>query len=146
LNYASLKTIYAISEQHPVILFDGICNLCNGFVRFVIRYDKQEKFRFLPLQEFSSDDVPPELKIKAQELNTVLLLNKGKLTEKSTAALNIIRQLAFPFNLGYVFILFPLFIRNAVYDFIARNRYHWFGKQDTCMIPTPELMDRFIKQ
>jgi len=146
INYKVLKTLYDISQSNPIILFDGVCNLCNGFVKFVIRNDPKRKFRFVPLQEFTGSEQYPEFKTMAKAMNTVILLDKGKISSKSSAALKISRQLAFPVNLGYVFILFPVFIRNAVYDYIAHKRYRWFGRQDTCMIPSPELLDRFIKQ
>lgn len=120
-----------------------MCNLCNGAVQFVIKRDKNEKFLFASLQS----DFGQQQLIKhgfQQALNTIILLEDQQVLQKSDAILGIARHLPAAWPLLYVFKIFPRFIRDAVYDWIARNRYRFFGKQDACMIPTPELKSRFI--
>ncbi|MBN8578789.1 MAG: thiol-disulfide oxidoreductase DCC family protein [Cytophagales bacterium] len=129
---------------NPVILFDGVCNLCNQSVLFIIRHDPQRKFRFASLQsEFGQQQMQARY-LNTTQLNTVLLLHNGKIYQKSRAALEIVRRLNGLWPLLYLFIIVPPFIRNGVYNWIARNRYRWFGKQDACSIPTPELQSLFI--
>jgi predicted DCC family thiol-disulfide oxidoreductase YuxK len=126
----------------PVIYFDGYCGLCNGFVDFVLARDRSRRFRFAPLQGTTATarfgdpgDVDP---------TTILLEDGGVVHERSTAALRIISQLGGPWSLLAVFRLVPRFIRDAVYDWVARNRYGWFGKRDTCRLPSPEERAVFL--
>lgn len=127
-----------------IILFDGVCNLCNGSVQFVIKRDPNGKFRFASLQSDFGQQVLAREGLPAGKLTSFILLEDGKMYQRSTAALRVARQLPGAWALLYAFIVVPPFIRNAVYDFIAANRYRWFGKQESCMIPTPELRARFI--
>ena len=131
-------------SDYPVILFDGVCNLCNSSVQFIITRDPKAQFRFASLQSKYGQQQMIQFNLPTSELNSVLLIKDGKLYQKSSAALHIARMLTGAWPLMFVFIIVPPFIRNAVYDFIARNRYKWFGKKDECMIPTPELKSRFI--
>ena len=131
-------------SDYPVILFDGVCNLCNSSVQFIITRDPKAQFRFASLQSKYGQQQMIQFNLPTSELNSVLLIKDGKLYQKSSAALLIARMLTGAWPLMFVFIIVPPFIRNAVYDFIARNRYKWFGKKDECMIPTPELKSRFI--
>lgn len=131
-------------SDYPVILFDGVCNLCNSSVQFIIGRDPKAQFRFASLQSAYGQQQMTKFNLPASELNSVLLIKDGKLYQKSSAALHIARMLSGAWPLMFAFIIVPPFIRNAVYDFIARNRYKWFGKKDECMIPTPELKSRFI--
>ncbi len=132
------------SLTHPTILFDGVCNLCNGSVQFVIRHDPGGKFRFAALQsEFGQEQLTKHGIDPSQLLSIVFLIN-GRMFDRSRAALEIARRLNGLWPLLYIFVIVPPFIRNAVYNWIARNRYRWFGKQDACMIPTPELKSRFL--
>ncbi len=131
-------------DDSTIILFDGVCNLCNGFVQFVIRNDKSKKFKFGSLQSASAQHLLTKYDI-TNELKTVILISGGKVYYKSTAALKILKQLNFPLPILYFLILVPKFIRDYFYDIISRNRYKWFGQKDTCMIPTPELSSRFIE-
>lgn len=126
----------------PVIYFDGYCGLCNGFVDFVLARDRGRRFRFAPLQGTSAKarfgdpgDVDP---------TTIVLEDGGVLYQRSTAALRIISQLGGAWSLVAVFRLVPRFIRDAVYDWVARNRYGWFGKRDTCRLPSPEERSVFL--
>jgi len=126
----------------PVILFDGVCNLCQSSVQFIIKRDKNAAFKFAALQS----DAALQLLANQPPVNSdsVLLLQKDVLYQKSTAALKIAAQLNWPWPMLYVFIIVPTPIRDWAYDYIARNRYRWFGKQESCMVPTPNLKDRFL--
>lgn len=127
----------------PVILFDGVCNLCNGSVLFIIKRDPQAKFRFASLQsDFGRQQL---LKFnRSATLESVLLIEADKLYDKSTAALKIASKLSGLWPLLSIFRVVPKSWRDGVYTWIARNRYQWFGKREACMIPTPELKSRFI--
>lgn len=132
-----------LMQENPVILFDGVCNLCNGAVNFVIRHDKKRKFRFAPLQSNAGMNLREQFSLPTS-INTILLISNGQVYDRSRAALEIARQLTFPFPLLYGFIIVPAFIRNTVYRFISRNRYKWFGKKDACMVPGPGISERFL--
>jgi predicted DCC family thiol-disulfide oxidoreductase YuxK len=130
--------------KHPVILFDGVCNLCNASVQFIIRHDKKQIFRFAALQSPFGQSALKKFNLADKNIDSVILVENNSVQLKSDAALSIAKQLGGIYSLLYVFIVVPKFIRNSVYDFIARNRYRWFGKQESCMIPTPELKRLFI--
>ena len=130
-------------QEKPVILFDGVCNLCNRAVNFVIRRDKKKKFMFAALQSDAGRALREKYSL-SPELNTILLIQGGRVYDRSGAALRIARYLSLPYPLLYGFIIVPPFIRNAVYIYIARNRYKWFGKKDACMVPGPAINDRFL--
>jgi len=130
--------------MQSVILFDGVCNLCNSFVQFVIKHDKNERFKFASLQSGFAEKELADSFIDTQKMSTVILLENGKLYSRSTAALRILKKLNGLWPLLYVFIIIPAFIRDVVYNLIAKNRYKWFGKKDSCMIPSPELQRRFL--
>ncbi len=131
-------------DQKPIILFDGVCNLCNNSVQFVIKHDTSNKFMFAALQSIKGQILLQQYNLPQQGFNSFVLLQNEKVFLKSTAALNVVKQLNGPVKLLYGFIIVPAFIRNAVYNFIARNRYKWFGKKDSCIIPTPALQSRFL--
>lgn len=131
-------------EQEHVILFDGVCNLCNSSVNFVIDRDKNGYFKFASLQsEFGQEQVR-RIGRDPNQLNSIVLIEGGRFYRKSTAALRVARKLSGGWPLLYVFIIIPTFLRDLIYNFIAKNRYRWFGKQDACRIPTPELSHRFL--
>jgi predicted DCC family thiol-disulfide oxidoreductase YuxK len=132
------------SLSHPLILFDGVCNLCNTSVLFIIKRDSKSVFRFASLQSELGKTMLREFNLPVTELNSVLLIHNGKLYQKSNAALEITRHLRGLWPMFYGFMIIPAFIRNGFYNWIANNRYTWFGKKDACMIPTPELKSRFI--
>ena len=133
------------SHSHPIILFDGVCNLCNSAVNFVIDRDKNSRFKFASLQ---SDEGISLLKkyglLDESGVQSIVLLEKGKAYQKSDAALRISKKMDSAWPLFFLFIIIPRFIRDAVYNVIARNRYKWFGKLDSCRIPTPDLSHRFL--
>lgn len=129
-------------DSDAVILFDGICNLCNGSVNFIIDRDKHNRFKFAALQ---SDAAVRHLnKEPGGELDSIVLIENGTVYKRSTAALRIARRLNGFWPILYIFILVPPFIRDAFYNWIALNRYSFFGTSETCRVPTPELRDRFI--
>ena len=132
--------------SQPVILFDGVCNLCNATVRFVIKRDKHDKFKFASLQSDYAAQLFKKLDIDPTQFDSIVVYENGNVSIKSTAALKIAKDLTGLWPLLYVFMIVPPFLRNIVYDFIARNRYKWFGKQDYCEVPTPELSSRFLDQ
>lgn len=128
----------------PVLLFDGVCNFCNSTVQFILQREKEPKLRFAPLQSQVAADILASVKAKPADLNTVILIEGSRCYHRSTAALRVTRYLRFPWPLLYAFILVPRFLRDMAYDFVARNRYRWFGKSETCQIPTPALRARFL--
>jgi predicted DCC family thiol-disulfide oxidoreductase YuxK len=131
-------------NKSSIILFDGICNLCNGAVQFIIRHDPDEKFQFASLQSESGQQLLKQYNLPSENYNSFLLLQDNKVFNKSTGALKVARQIKGAWKLLYIFIIVPKFIRDAVYTWIAQNRYKWFGKKDDCMIPTPQLKARFL--
>lgn len=131
-------------ENHPIVLFDGVCNLCNGFVQFAIEHDKQAKLKFTSLQSDAAQQLLEPLGQADQPLDSVILVENGKLYTKSAAGLRILRHFGGTWRLFYGLIIFPKLIRDFVYDIIANNRYKWFGKKNECWIPTPELRSRFL--
>ena len=130
--------------QHPVILFDGVCNLCNNAVQFVIKRDKQKLFKFASLQSSFGQAILKTGSLPQPDFNSFILLQNATIYTKSTAALMVARQLSAPWSLLYFFIIVPPFIRDGIYKMVANNRYKWFGKKDTCFTPTPGLRTRFL--
>jgi predicted DCC family thiol-disulfide oxidoreductase YuxK len=127
-----------------IIFFDGVCNLCNSSVNFVIRHDKQNIFHFASIQWDVTRDLLAENYPEEDYFQTILYYENGRIFEKSTAVLRIARKLGFPWKAAYGFIIVPKFIRNAIYMLISRNRYKWFGKKDKCMVPSPGLKNKFL--
>jgi len=138
------------SSGRAIILFDGVCNLCNGFVNFVIDRDPSGVFRFAALQSNAGQRLVreqgavPETGGEAALLQSVMLIENGQVYRRSTAALRIARRLTSPWPLLYAFVVVPEPIRDAVYDWVAAHRYDWFGTRDQCRVPTPALKDRFL--
>ncbi len=128
----------------PIILFDGICNLCNAAVQFVIKRDPTAIFSFASLQSNSGQELLKKYDLPVNELNSFVLIQQEQSFTRSTAALKVAKQLKGPIKLLYGFIIVPAFIRNFVYKIIAVNRYRWFGKKDSCMLPTDALKERFL--
>ncbi|WP_339240394.1 thiol-disulfide oxidoreductase DCC family protein [Paenibacillus sp. FSL R5-0517] len=133
-----------VHQGHPIVLVDGVCHFCQGLTKWIIKRDPEGKYHFASLQS----DVAKELLVKGNlstdSMDTFVLIENGKYYTRSTAALRLAKGLKFPYPLLYVFIIVPKFIRNAVYNWVARNRYRWFGKDEACMLPTPEIKDRFL--
>jgi predicted DCC family thiol-disulfide oxidoreductase YuxK len=133
-----------LTPSHPLILFDGVCNLCNGFVQFVIARDPGGTFQFGALQSAAArrvlelHDAPDPLP------DAFALVEDGALIWRSTAVLRIVRHLTFPWPLAYVLIAVPRPLRDGIYALVARHRYRWFGRRDQCPVPTHELRSRFL--
>lgn len=130
--------------QQPVILFDGVCNLCNGAVQYVIKHDADKLFLFASLQSNFGQQVLAAHKLSNTNFSSFILLKSGKIYQKSTAALLVAKQLQGAISWLYICRVVPTFVRNGIYSFIANNRYKWFGKQETCWLPMPELKSRFL--
>lgn len=130
-------------NKKPIILFDGVCNLCNGAVQFVIKHDPEGKYLFASLQSEEGKRLLQHFQLP-QDLSSFVLIENNKVYIRSTGALKVAKQLKGAIKLLYAFMIVPKFIRDAVYNWIARNRYTWFGKKDECMLPTPELKARFL--
>lgn len=133
-----------MASQPAIILFDGVCNLCNGFVQFVIRQDRAHRFRFASLQSDTAREMLQHQPGAGQALDSVVLIENGRYYRQSTAALRILRRLDGAWPLFYGLIVVPAFVRDRVYAWIAKNRYRWFGQRDSCLLPTPELKARFL--
>ena len=128
----------------PIILFDGVCNLCNKSVQTVLRKDKAGIFKFASLQSDVGQKLLKQYNLPTSNFGSFVLIQNEKIYLKSTAALTVAKQLSGPIKLLYGFMIVPAFIRNFFYNIIAKNRYKWFGKMDECMIPTPEIKSRFL--
>jgi predicted DCC family thiol-disulfide oxidoreductase YuxK len=131
-------------SSHPVILFDGVCNLCNASVNFVIDRDPHAVFRFGALQSEEGRHLLAERGVDEEWLDSIVLIEGDRVYTASDAALRIASRMPFPWSLLRVFRILPRPLRDAVYNWIARNRYRWFGKQESCRVPTPDLRARFI--
>ncbi|MBL7745479.1 MAG: thiol-disulfide oxidoreductase DCC family protein [Chitinophagaceae bacterium] len=133
-----------MNTEYPVVLFDGVCNLCNRSVQFIIKRDKQKKIRFASLQGKKGQALLQQFSLPVNNLNSFVLAEGDKVYRRSSAALRVARHLGGGWKLLYGFMIVPPFIRDAVYTLIAQNRYRWFGKREECMVPAPELKDRFL--
>ena len=131
-------------QHEKVIVFDGVCNFCNAFVNFVLERDSRGLFKFGTLQSQPAQDILTQLHLSTQDYETFLLLEHGKVFTKSTAALKIFRSLPGAWRWLYAFIIIPRPLRDMVYSFIARHRYQWMGKSDSCRVPTSNERTRFI--
>ncbi|MGB3342363.1 MAG: thiol-disulfide oxidoreductase DCC family protein [Aequorivita sp.] len=131
-------------DNKKTILFDGVCNLCNGAVTFVIKRDKKNIFKFATLQSEAGTELLSNFKIDRSKLDSIILIDGDRFYSKSSAALYIARHLSGAYPLLFGFMILPKFFRDWIYDFIAKNRYRWFGKRESCMIPTPELAEKFL--
>lgn len=132
------------TQDHPIILFDGVCNLCNSSVQYVIKHDPKHIFRFASLQSSFGQKIASTHHLPLNDYNSFILFADNKVHTRSTAALMVAKKLAGFVNLLYVFIIVPKFIRDAVYNIIAKNRYKWFGKRTECWLPAAELKGLFI--
>ena len=134
-----------LPKHKKLILFDGVCNLCNASVLYIIKRDRNNVFMFAPLQSNIGQQIIQQFDLDVSKTDSILLYSESNgISIKSTTALQISKHLGFPSNLMSIFFIIPPFIRNWVYDFIAKNRYKWYGKKEQCMIPTPELKAKFL--
>jgi len=131
--------------QHPVILFDGVCNLCSGSVQFIINRDPSGIFRFATLQSETGKNLVSKFDLPNDKPDAIILVENSEYYLRSTAALRILQRLGSLWQLLYVFILIPRPIRDYFYDIVARNRYKWYGKRAQCMIPSEDIKGRFLE-
>ncbi|MEZ4969830.1 MAG: thiol-disulfide oxidoreductase DCC family protein [Flavobacteriaceae bacterium] len=132
-------------ENKKIILFDGVCNLCNSAVQYVIEHDKNNIYRFAALQSDIGGELMKERGMDASQIDSIILIEQGvAYYTKSTAALKIARSFGGIWQLVVVFQWIPEKIRDRVYDYIAHNRYKWYGKKNACMVPTQELKSKFL--
>ena len=132
------------SESHPVVLFDGVCNLCNATVNWIIARDRKGLFRFAALQSPAGERLQREHGLDPTALDTLVLVEGGRTYRKSSAGLRIVRRLCWPWPILYGLIAVPAFMRDFAYGWFARRRYRWFGRKDECMTPAPEVRERFL--
>ena len=134
-----------LPQHKQLVLFDGVCNLCDASVQYIIKHDKSDIFLFTALQSEVGQQIIKEFNIDTNKIDSIILYsNEHGISYKSTAALKIASKLGFPRNLLSVFLIIPGIIRNWVYDYIAKNRYKWYGKKEECMIPTPDLKSKCL--
>lgn len=130
----------------PIILFDGVCNFCNSAVNFVIKRDKTSVLKFATLQSEIAKKLLATYNLPANDLSSFVFMEHNKVYTRSTAALRVCRYLNGLWPAMYGFMIVPKFIRDGIYNWISKNRYHWFGKKQECMIPTPEIRAKFLKE
>ncbi len=133
-----------LTEKEPILLFDGLCNLCNGAVQWLILRDRQGQVRYASLQSALGQRIQQQHGLDPQKLDSLILYQGGQIFLKSEAVLHLIHFLSWPYPLLRLFKWVPLLIRDGVYDWVARNRYRWFGKKEACMLPRAEWKDRFL--
>jgi predicted DCC family thiol-disulfide oxidoreductase YuxK len=132
------------NNQTHILLFDGVCNLCNGIVQFTIKRDPKAKFKFASLQSASGQALLKQFGLPTDDFNSFVFINEDKYFLKSSAGLHVLKELGGVWKVFYIFIIFPRPIRDFVYNIIAKTRYKIFGKQDICMVPTPDIKQRFL--
>lgn len=131
-------------NEKQIILFDGVCNFCNFWVNFIIKRDKKDLFRFAALQSDKAREFSAKFNFDTSSMNTFVLIEGEKFFTKSTAALMICKQLNGPIKILSLFIFFPKFFRDFIYDLVAKNRYKFFGKRDSCRVPTEKEKEKFL--
>lgn len=137
--------IEILPKDKKIVLFDGVCNLCNSSVLYIIKHDKKDQFRFVSLQSELGKQIVKYIGVDPNKTDSIILYEPGRAYyHKSGAALEIARNLSGIFNISLVFNLIPTFLRDPIYDYVAKNRYKWYGKQEQCMIPSPELASKFL--
>lgn len=131
--------------RQPTVLFDGVCNFCNGTVQFILARDRSEKFRLAPLQSSTARALLEDCRLPADRVDTIVLVDGEKCHTKSTAALRIARELSGLWPLLYAFIVVPRPLRDWLYDAFAKRRYRWFGKRESCSVPADDIKARFLE-
>lgn len=132
-----------MEQDRPVLLFDGVCNLCNSFVNFVMDHDDGE-FMFASIQSEEGARLMREAGLSPEDLETFVVVDGDDVYTKSRAGLEVLRRLGLPYSVAYPAVVVPSFLRDPFYDFVASHRYDWFGKRDECRVPTEETKDRFL--
>ncbi len=133
-----------MDSTQRLVLFDGVCNFCNFWIQFALKRDQKGKLKFTSLQGETAHQLLPRYHIDPTVLTSVIFIDDGKVYRESSAALRVCRYLDGGWKLLYGLMIIPVFIRDGIYKWIGRNRYKWFGKTETCMLPTPEQRTRFL--
>ena len=144
ISKTDLAAVGLSDLDHPLIVFDGICHLCTGFVHFVIRRDRATQFHFLPAQSTRGEALYARLGLKSGDWDSNLVVMEGRVHTELDALIEVTRRFGGLWSLMPALYAIPRVLRDWIYNRIARNRYHWFGKRDTCYLPTPELAARFL--
>ena len=131
------------ASSPPVVLFDGVCKLCNGSVNFILHRDRKGRLKLAPLQSDYGRQVLASHEVQSDPMDSIMLLEGKRLSTKSTAIIRISKYLDGLWPLCMIFLIVPRLIRDFIYNIVAKNRYRWFGKYDTCRLPDPEFEDRF---
>jgi len=135
-----------LPQDKKIILFDGVCNLCDTSVQYVIKYDKKDVFRFVSLQSELGQKILKHIGINPVHIDSIVLYEPGiSYYYKSTAALHIAKGMSGIFTFATIFRIIPASLRDSIYDYVAKNRYKWYGKKEACMIPTPEVKAKFLE-
>lgn len=142
----SVSTTKAILPTQPVVLFDGICNLCHHTVQFIVLRDKKGVFRFASLQSTIGKQLIDQHQLSVDYLNTLVVIEGKRAYLRSDAVLKIAQRLGGWWSLAMIFWIVPRFIRDAVYNWVSRNRYRWWGKKEQCLLMTPDLRERFLEK
>ncbi len=140
---SKLETTLPNSDA-PILLFDGVCNLCNASVQWILAHDPAGKFKFAALQSETGQKLLQQHGLGTEQFDTVVLVVRDQIFLRSDAPLEIARLLGGGWSLFYIFKILPRFLRDAAYNVIARNRYRWFGQREECMLPRPEWKERFL--
>jgi predicted DCC family thiol-disulfide oxidoreductase YuxK len=127
-----------------IVFFDGVCNLCNGTVQFLLKIDKHQRLQFGSLQGESAKRILPTYQISPEKLSSIIFIHQNKVYTESSAVLEIFSVIGGPWTTLYIFKLIPSYIRNGIYRIVARYRYKWFGKRSSCRVPTPSERERFL--
>lgn len=138
------ETVVKIDDTKALILFDGVCNLCNSSVQFILLHDERAYFQFASLQSAFASEILTRHGLKTSNFDSIVLIKNNQVYQRSDAALLIAKQLSGAWKILCIFLIIPRFIRDAVYNFVAKNRYRWFGKKSECMLPKPEWKERFL--
>lgn len=137
--------VHDLPRDKKIILFDGVCNLCDSVVQYVIKHDKRDDFRFVALQSETGQAIIKHIGTDTSKIDSIILYEPGTAYfYKSDAALEIARTLGGFLSLAVAFKIIPVKVRNLLYDYIAENRYKWYGKKESCMIPGPEITEKFL--
>jgi predicted DCC family thiol-disulfide oxidoreductase YuxK len=136
--------VFILEFMERILFFDGVCNLCNGTVQWIVRHDKAQQIQFAALQSACAEQKLLPLGIDPSKLESMVFLEDGVAYTRSTGVLRLARALGAPYSWAVVLLLVPAPLRDFFYKILAKNRYAWFGQRDSCMVPTPELKKRFL--
>ena len=135
-----------LPNDKKIILFDGVCNLCDSAVQFIIKHDKKDIFRFASLQSDLGKEITTYLGVSSEKLDSIILYQPGfAYYHKSQAVFEIAKDLGGIFSLAQIFSILPSSFTDSIYDYIAKNRYKWYGKKDACMLPSTHLKAKFLE-